>query len=721
MVSENVRLNLLSEGLTAKLTPFPSFVTGLITIFVIVAMSLGGYIVYSSQERSNRQIIEGELENIGLVKAGQISAWRSERMQEAVSLANNAQFGEKAAMLLNSPDDIVLKGYVTEEFSNIEKKFDYQNIYLVDGDFKVAASLNDTQLLPSEKSINTILSTADTGDANWIDFYLPSETGSPHLGIFAPLSSEQSLNAGSVIFVIDPSGNLYPLISSWSKAGETGEVLLAERMGDQTIILNESRFQTDSALKIPFPISLPGVPAVMSTEGVQGIVSSRDYRNSEVTAFVKSVPDSPWYLISKIDNSEVFRRWNLPTAVITGLFVGILSVLLIFLAYLYQRKQRLAYSNLSTAEVKLRALTGHFEYLDKYADESIMLFNENKRLMQYNERALEYYGYNRNEILGSPFERFIDSKSLPVFQNKLNELSEKGTISIESTAIRKDGSVFPVTIDARTFKTGDTTYLQMIVHDITERKKKDEEIRKLNTSLEQRVAERTSQLEAANKDLESFAYSVSHDLRAPLRGIDGWSQALAEDCKDKLGDKGFQILNRIRSETQRMGQMIEDLLKFSRETRVEPNRQDLDMSSLVQTTASRIQQANPSRPIEFVIQPGMKARGDFRMLEIVMTNLLENSLKFTGKTPQPLVLVGEIIRDGRKVFFVRDNGVGFDMAYSQKLFKVFQRLHKASEFPGTGVGLATVARIINRHGGQIWAESQAGQGATFYFTLKEDG
>lgn len=166
--------------------------------------------------------------------------------------------------------------------------------------------------------------------------------------------------------------------------------------------------------------------------------------------------------------------------------------------------------------------------------------------------------------------------------------------------------------------------------------------------------------------------------------------------------------------------MIEDLLRFSRETRVEPNRHELDMTSLVQATASRLQQSSPSRQTQFVIQPGMKAKGDFHMLEIVFTNLLDNSLKFTSKTPQPLILVGEIVRDGRKVFFVRDNGVGFDMAYVQKLFKVFQRLHKSSEFPGTGVGLATVHRIISRHGGQIWAEAQVGQGATFYFTLKED-
>jgi PAS domain S-box-containing protein len=720
MISENIAVSISQERISQSFKPLPSLIVGLMCVAVILVMTFGGYVLYTSQEQSNRLVVEGDLENIGLVKTNEISLWRNERMQEAVSLTGNSQFNQKAATLLLSPDSLELKGKVIDEFTRIDQIFDYEDIVLVNGQYQVVAGLNAVSSLVTDQIVTHMNKSADSKAATWIDFYLPSSDSTPRLGIFAPLSLDQSKNSGAVIFIIDPSRNLYPMITFWAKAGETGEVLLVEREGDQVVFLNDLRFQPDSALNKQLPINQQGGPAVMAAQGIQGIVSGRDYRGSEVLAYLKTVPYSPWYLVSKIDKSEIFTRWNLHNAITIGLLLGILSFILIGTGIFYQRRQKLAFLTLSKADINYKALTKHFEYLDKYANDCIMLFDENNRLVQYNERTLDYYGYKRDEIVGSSLDRFIEPENLFSFQNKLKEMPEKGTITAESIHIRKDGSVFPVTIDVRIFKTDENTYLQTIIHDITERKTKDEQIRKLNSSLEERVAERTSQLEAANKDLESFSYSVSHDLRAPLRGIDGWSQVLVEDYKDKLGEKGFQILNRIRSETQRMGQMIEDLLRFSRETRVEPNRQELDMTSLVQTTASRLQQSSPSRQIQFVIQPGMKAKGDFHMLEIVFTNLLDNSLKFTGKTPQPLILVGEIIRDGRKVFFVRDNGVGFDMAYVQKLFKVFQRLHKASEFPGTGVGLATVHRIISRHGGQIWAEAQVGQGATFYFTLRED-
>jgi PAS domain S-box-containing protein len=226
-------------------------------------------------------------------------------------------------------------------------------------------------------------------------------------------------------------------------------------------------------------------------------------------------------------------------------------------------------------------------------------------------------------------------------------------------------------------------------------------------------------LEQANKEMEAFAYSVSHDLRAPLRGIDGWSQALLEDYKDKLDEQGQQYLNRVRSETQRMGELIDDLLMFSRQTRSKMEWQQVDMTAMAQNIISRLQQQNPALRVDFVIQPGLTAQGDSRMLEIALVNLLDNAVKFSSKNADSRIEFGQVEQEGSKAFFVRDNGVGFDMAYANKLFGVFQRLHSSSEFPGTGIGLATVQRIINRHGGRIWAEAQVNQGATFYFTLKE--
>jgi len=239
----------------------------------------------------------------------------------------------------------------------------------------------------------------------------------------------------------------------------------------------------------------------------------------------------------------------------------------------------------------------------------------------------------------------------------------------------------------------------------------------LNETLQQANAA----TDAANRELEAFSYSVAHDLRAPLRGIDGFSLALLEDYADKLDDEGKQHLQFVRESAQQMAQLIDDLLTLSRVTRSELRREEVDLTALARGVAAQLQRVEPDRLVEVIAADGLTAEGDSRLLKVVLENLIGNAWKFTGKRAPARIEFGASAGNGERTYFVRDNGAGFDMAYAAKLFGVFQRLHSPSEFEGTGIGLATVQRIIGRHGGRVWAEGAVDQGATFYFTLGDGG
>ncbi len=253
---------------------------------------------------------------------------------------------------------------------------------------------------------------------------------------------------------------------------------------------------------------------------------------------------------------------------------------------------------------------------------------------------------------------------------------------------------------------------------LTEIQQRDIALIEAHGELEQRVQERTTQLAAANEELEAFSYSVAHDLRTPLRSIDGFSQAVLEDYSDKLDADGRNHLQRVRAATQRMSGLIDDLLNLSRVTRSEMHLGSLNLSTIAKSIAAELQKSEPNRLVEFAIEENLVASGDSRLLRVVMENLLGNAWKYTARHSRARIEVGRSQGDnGRAVCFVRDDGAGFDPRYAARLFGAFQRLHSTEEFPGTGVGLATVQRIIRRHGGDIWAEAAVEKGATFFFTL----
>jgi signal transduction histidine kinase len=255
--------------------------------------------------------------------------------------------------------------------------------------------------------------------------------------------------------------------------------------------------------------------------------------------------------------------------------------------------------------------------------------------------------------------------------------------------------------------------------DIDDRKAAEAEITRLNAVLEQRVRQRTAELEAANKELSSFSYSVSHDLRAPLRRIEGFARILLDDCNASLGDNGRHCIGRIQAGIAEMTDMVESFLRLSRTTRGELALEPVDLSALARTVADAMADKEPGRSVAVHVEAGLELQGDRRLLKVALANLLENAWKYTRRTDTAEVWIGRAEADGRPAFFVRDNGAGFDQAFADRLFVPFSRLHRTEEFEGSGIGLATVQRIVARHGGRVWAEGVPGGGATIWFTCWE--
>ncbi|PKO71150.1 MAG: hypothetical protein CVU20_08440 [Betaproteobacteria bacterium HGW-Betaproteobacteria-14] len=338
--------------------------------------------------------------------------------------------------------------------------------------------------------------------------------------------------------------------------------------------------------------------------------------------------------------------------------------------------------------------------------------------LDVNEAFVEQIGWLREEVIGLTENDIGLWPSKADRQRWVAQLRQQGRVkSYEASLNARNGQRHTVLISAELFDLEGEQCVIGMLYDITEQEATRKEIRQLNTELEKRVQERTAELQSANKELESFAYSISHDLRAPLRGIDGFSYLLADEFGERLDAQGRGYLERVRRAAQQMGTLIDDILDLSRISLQEMRRMEVNLSQIAAEMIEEHTRTELGHRIEVIIAPECTAFGDPQLLRVMMQNLLENAWKYSSKEASPKIEFGRETLDGETVFFVRDNGVGFDMEYADRLFAPFQRLHKPEEFEGTGIGLATVARIVRRHGGRVWAESEPGKGATLRFTL----
>lgn len=372
------------------------------------------------------------------------------------------------------------------------------------------------------------------------------------------------------------------------------------------------------------------------------------------------------------------------------------------------------------AEAAIRASESRFRALLQSAPDGMVVSDAGGNMVLVNVQAERLFGYEQKEMLGRPVEMLIPERFRRHHtSHRAGFMASPGVREMGAGrplfGLRKDGSEFPVSISLNTIESEDGCLVVSDIRDVSSQQANEARIHALNHELKMQNAA----LSSVNRELEAFSYSVSHDLRAPLRSVDGFSQILLEDHAGQIDEEGRAYLNRIRAATQRMAQLIDDMLTLSRVSRAEMQWSEVNLSALAEEILHDYRRSEPQRVVTTQVAPGVVTRGDLRLLRIALENLLGNAWKFTSRKPEARIEFGQEPCEDGMAFFVRDTGAGFDMTYADKLFRAFQRLHAASDFPGTGIGLAIVQRVIHKHGGRVWAEGEEGKGAVFHFTLQE--
>jgi len=814
-----------------------------ILVFVLLAAGIviAGFLYYRNYEIRHRTEVERQLSAVADLKVDEIVHWRKERLGDAALFYKNLNFSELVRRYLQRPDDEETGRRLRTWLQHVREGYQYDRVFLLDAGSKERMSAPEARRPISRYLIQRSAEVLRTKQVALEDFYRNEYDRRVYLAVLIPILDERGNGRAmaTLVFRIDPEQYFYPFLNRWPTPSQTAETLLVRREGNEVLFLNEPRFQKNTALNLRRSLDNKELPAAQAVLGRQGVMEGRDYQGVPVIADVRPVPDSPWFLVSRMDNSEVYK----PMREKLWMMVALVGALLISagggVGLVWRRQRTEFYRERYSASEALRESEERFRILvEGVKDYAIIMLDPAGNVMSWNQGAERIKGYRDDEIIGRHFSRFYIEEDVRQGkpQRELDRAAKEGRFEEENWRIRKDGSRFwaNVVIAALRDETGQLRGFSKVTRDITERKRVEKALQESETRLreaqkmaqlghwnwdvrtgivewseevynifhldpnnftphidsilalspwpedhdrdkelirkameshekgnyEQRflrpdgsigyyystfqgkyddvgnlmsmvgtvldITERKkaeevlaitmADLQRSNKDLEQFAYVASHDLQEPLRMVASYTQLLAERYENQLDDKAKKFIHYAVDGAVRMQQLINDLLAYSRiGTRGKP-LEFVDAHTALGEAINNLKMNIDETKVIITNDELPKVRADASQLALLFQNLISNAVKFHG-TEKPHIHIS-VRNEGRDwLFSVKDNGIGIEQQYADKIFIIFQRLHTREEYPGSGIGLAICKKIVERHGGRIWFESEFGKGATFYFTI----